>query len=77
MDIDSHYKGYSPSTRLSLEAWSGSKLDLGMVCFFVFFQVKELSYSIFQFCVKFGPIGNIYHTSVIINIKLPDICQGL
>ncbi|CAN1133895.1 DExH-box ATP-dependent RNA helicase DExH1 [Linum perenne] len=29
IDIDSHYKNYSPSTRLSLEAWTGSQLDLG------------------------------------------------
>ncbi|CAN1772467.1 DExH-box ATP-dependent RNA helicase DExH1 [Linum perenne] len=31
IDIDSHYKNYSPSTRLSLEAWTGSQLDLGLV----------------------------------------------
>lgn len=31
VDIDSHYKSYSASTRQSLEAWSGSKLDLGLV----------------------------------------------
>ncbi|XP_051149601.1 DExH-box ATP-dependent RNA helicase DExH1 [Andrographis paniculata] len=30
-DIDSLYKGYSRNTRQSLEAWSGSKLDLGLV----------------------------------------------
>ncbi|GMY25393.1 DExH-box ATP-dependent RNA helicase DExH1 isoform X2 [Fagus crenata] len=30
-DIDSHYKNYSVSTRKSLEAWSGSQLDLGLV----------------------------------------------
>ncbi|KAK4480869.1 hypothetical protein RD792_011721 [Penstemon davidsonii] len=30
-DIESHYKGYSASTRQSLEAWSGSQLDLGLV----------------------------------------------
>ncbi|CAN0847569.1 DExH-box ATP-dependent RNA helicase DExH1 [Linum grandiflorum] len=29
IDIDSHYKNYSASTRLSLEAWSGLQLDLG------------------------------------------------
>lgn len=34
MDIDSHYKSYSSSTRKSLEAWSGSQLDLGLVCLF-------------------------------------------
>ncbi|CAA3002301.1 D -box ATP-dependent RNA helicase D 1 isoform X1 [Olea europaea subsp. europaea] len=31
VDIDSHYKSYSSSTRKSLEAWSGSQLDLGLV----------------------------------------------
>ncbi|CAN0847570.1 DExH-box ATP-dependent RNA helicase DExH1 [Linum grandiflorum] len=31
IDIDSHYKNYSASTRLSLEAWSGLQLDLGLV----------------------------------------------
>ena len=31
-DIDSQYKNYSVSTRKSLEAWSGSQLDLGLVC---------------------------------------------
>ncbi|KAE8125212.1 hypothetical protein FH972_020045 [Carpinus fangiana] len=31
VDIDSHYKSYSTSTRKSLEAWSGSQLDLGLV----------------------------------------------
>lgn len=30
-DIDLHYKNYSPYTRRSLEAWSGSQLDLGLV----------------------------------------------
>ncbi|KAI3447410.1 hypothetical protein Pfo_004075 [Paulownia fortunei] len=30
-DIDALYKGYSASTRRSLEAWSGSQLDLGLV----------------------------------------------
>ncbi|PIN16263.1 ATP-dependent RNA helicase A [Handroanthus impetiginosus] len=30
-DIDALYKGYSTSTRRSLEAWSGSQLDLGLV----------------------------------------------
>ncbi|XP_050227826.1 DExH-box ATP-dependent RNA helicase DExH1 isoform X2 [Mercurialis annua] len=31
VNIDSEYKNYSSSTRLSLEAWSGSQLDLGLV----------------------------------------------
>ncbi|XP_031127916.1 DExH-box ATP-dependent RNA helicase DExH1 isoform X1 [Ipomoea triloba] len=31
VDIDSHYKGYSMTTRQSLETWSGSQLDLGLV----------------------------------------------
>lgn len=31
VDIGSQYKNYSASTRLSLEAWSGSQLDLGLV----------------------------------------------
>ncbi|XP_015577824.1 DExH-box ATP-dependent RNA helicase DExH1 isoform X2 [Ricinus communis] len=31
VDIDSEYKNYSSSTRVSLEAWSGSQLDLGLV----------------------------------------------
>ncbi|KAJ4831890.1 hypothetical protein Tsubulata_022306 [Turnera subulata] len=31
VDIDSQYKNHSKSTRLSLEAWSGSQLDLGLV----------------------------------------------
>ncbi|KAL0344834.1 UNVERIFIED_CONTAM: DExH-box ATP-dependent RNA helicase DExH1 [Sesamum radiatum] len=30
-DIDALFKGYSTSTRRSLEAWSGSQLDLGLV----------------------------------------------
>ncbi|CAI9097589.1 OLC1v1034058C1 [Oldenlandia corymbosa var. corymbosa] len=30
-DIDSHYKSYSGSTRQSLQAWSPSKLDLGLI----------------------------------------------
>uniref|UniRef100_A0A6N2NJ71 RNA helicase n=1 Tax=Salix viminalis TaxID=40686 RepID=A0A6N2NJ71_SALVM len=30
-DIGSQYKNYRASTRLSLEAWSGSQLDLGLV----------------------------------------------
>ncbi|KAK7833134.1 dexh-box atp-dependent rna helicase dexh1 [Quercus suber] len=30
-DIDSQYKNYSVSTRKSLEAWSGSQLDLGLL----------------------------------------------
>ncbi|KAL6514314.1 hypothetical protein OROHE_019056 [Orobanche hederae] len=30
-DIDDLYKGYSASTRLSLEAWSDSQLDLGLI----------------------------------------------
>ncbi|KAI7992631.1 DExH-box ATP-dependent RNA helicase DExH1 [Camellia lanceoleosa] len=31
VDIDSHYKSYNTTTRRSLEAWSGSQLDLGLV----------------------------------------------
>ncbi|MBA0660569.1 hypothetical protein Goklo_012569, partial [Gossypium klotzschianum] len=31
VDIDSEYKNYSASTRHSLEAWSGSQIDLGLV----------------------------------------------
>ncbi|KAK2655365.1 hypothetical protein Ddye_008417 [Dipteronia dyeriana] len=31
VEIDSQYKTYSASTRASLEAWSGSQLDLGLV----------------------------------------------
>lgn len=31
VDIDLRYKRYSTSTRKSLEAWSGSQLDLGLV----------------------------------------------
>ncbi|KAL7225922.1 hypothetical protein ACSBR1_021134 [Camellia fascicularis] len=31
VDIDSHYKSYNTTTRQSLEAWSGSQLDLGLV----------------------------------------------
>lgn len=31
VDIDTEYKNYSASTRHSLESWSGSQLDLGMV----------------------------------------------
>lgn len=30
-DIDSHFKSFSINTRKSLEAWSGSQLDLGLV----------------------------------------------
>lgn len=32
VDIDSQYKNYRTTTRQSLEAWSGSELDLGLVC---------------------------------------------
>ncbi|KAF7818860.1 DExH-box ATP-dependent RNA helicase DExH1 isoform X1 [Senna tora] len=31
IDIDNHYKGYSLHARKSLEAWSGLKIDLGLV----------------------------------------------
>ncbi|PQM36435.1 hypothetical protein Pyn_25344 [Prunus yedoensis var. nudiflora] len=31
VDIDAHYRNYSTSTRKSLEVWSGSQLDLGLV----------------------------------------------
>lgn len=31
VDIDSHYKSYNINTRKSLEAWSGSQLDLSLV----------------------------------------------
>lgn len=31
-DIDVLYKSYSASTRQSLDSWSGSQLDLGLVC---------------------------------------------
>ncbi|XP_022766947.1 DExH-box ATP-dependent RNA helicase DExH1 isoform X2 [Durio zibethinus] len=31
VNIESHYKNYSASTRHSLEAWSGSQIDLGLV----------------------------------------------
>ncbi|KAK8713480.1 hypothetical protein V6N13_148696 [Hibiscus sabdariffa] len=31
VDIDSEYKDYSAATRHSLEAWSGSQIDLGLV----------------------------------------------
>ncbi|KAI4300544.1 hypothetical protein L6164_033912 [Bauhinia variegata] len=31
IDIDAHYKNYSTAARKSLEAWSGSKMDLGLV----------------------------------------------
>ncbi|XP_010552097.1 PREDICTED: DExH-box ATP-dependent RNA helicase DExH1 isoform X2 [Tarenaya hassleriana] len=31
LDINSHYKNYSSSTRHSLEAWSGAQIDLGLV----------------------------------------------
>lgn len=31
VDIDSHYRSYGRSTRESLEAWSGSLIDLGLV----------------------------------------------
>uniref|UniRef100_A0A9I9CWN1 RNA helicase n=1 Tax=Cucumis melo TaxID=3656 RepID=A0A9I9CWN1_CUCME len=31
VDIDSQYRGYSSSTRKSLEAWSGTQLDLSLV----------------------------------------------
>lgn len=32
VDVDARYKNYSTHTRRSLEAWSGSQLDLGLVC---------------------------------------------
>lgn len=31
IDIDTHYKSYSSGVRKSLEAWSGSQIDLGLV----------------------------------------------
>ncbi|WJX11399.1 RNA helicase [Trifolium repens] len=31
LDVDTHYKNYSLSVRKSLEAWSGSEIDLGLV----------------------------------------------
>ncbi|XP_061352384.1 DExH-box ATP-dependent RNA helicase DExH1 isoform X2 [Gastrolobium bilobum] len=31
IDVDSHYKNYSLGVRKSLEAWSGSQIDLGLV----------------------------------------------
>ncbi|XP_042512520.1 DExH-box ATP-dependent RNA helicase DExH1 isoform X2 [Macadamia integrifolia] len=31
VDIDSHYKNYSTSTKQSLEAWSGAQIDLDLV----------------------------------------------
>ncbi|CAH8382009.1 unnamed protein product [Eruca vesicaria subsp. sativa] len=31
IDINVHYKSYSPATRLSLEAWSGAQIDLELV----------------------------------------------
>lgn len=31
INISSHYRNYSASTQRSLEAWSGSQLDLGLV----------------------------------------------
>lgn len=54
MDIGSHYKSYSPSTRQSLEAWAGGQLDLGLVsnvglsaptfCHLTFFYFSLLFY---------------------------------
>lgn len=38
-DIDALYKSYSASTRQSLEAWSGSQLDLGIVCIEVYIKI--------------------------------------
>lgn len=32
LDVDTHYKNYSLAVRKSLEAWSGSQIDLGLVC---------------------------------------------
>lgn len=32
IDIDNHYKNYSLHARKSLDAWSGLKVDLGLVC---------------------------------------------
>lgn len=37
IDIDNHYKNYSSHVRKSLEAWSASKIDLGLVCTLLFF----------------------------------------
>lgn len=32
IDVDTNYKNYSLGVRKSLEAWSGSQIDLGLVC---------------------------------------------
>ncbi|KAI4364040.1 hypothetical protein MLD38_020183 [Melastoma candidum] len=31
LDLDAHYRSYSPATRKSLEAWTGAQIDLGLV----------------------------------------------
>lgn len=42
VDIDSHYRDYSTTTRQSLEAWSGSELNLGLVCAFRNFTILDI-----------------------------------
>lgn len=32
-DIDAEFRRYSRGTQLSLKAWNGDELDLGLVCF--------------------------------------------
>lgn len=39
--MDTHYKNYSLGVRKSLEAWSGSQIDLGLVCMCTIFLVLE------------------------------------
>ncbi|XP_034225588.1 DExH-box ATP-dependent RNA helicase DExH1 [Prunus dulcis] len=58
VDIDAHYRNYSTSTRKSLEAWSGSQLDLGLV--------KNLLYH-YLFLRKIVLATNIAESSITID----------
>ncbi|KAA8518450.1 hypothetical protein F0562_015924 [Nyssa sinensis] len=58
VDIDSHYRNYSASTRQSLEAWSGSQLDLGLVEATIEYICRhEASFLSFRFMVQCLPVN--------------------
>ena len=47
IDVDAHYKNYSLGVRKSLEAWSGSQIDLGLVCVYHFLILQKNLYFIY------------------------------
>lgn len=57
-DIDSQYKNYSVSTRKSLEAWSGSQLDLGLVCTLCNLLTNGTNFS--MSCLNFSCLKEIH-----------------